>query len=246
MGENKEIKESHQTTLQGADKALGWLETILKLMKKFGTTKVLGALLIITIMFSFFYAMFNIDKVFEIYDNWEQRRHDAKMEQRMEMAPRIQSLIDKLTFRVNASRTLVLELHNGNTGNGGLPFTKCTATYESLNLAVHPVAQEYQDVNMSLFPFAHTLCDLGYWCGEADDIEDIDRGLYYRIKSNGTEHLAACVIEGVDNKPIACLIVAFDEHKKEMLNHDCEINRESMRHIAMELAVILEVSRYLQ
>ena len=110
------------------------------------------------------------------------------MELRMEMAPKIQTLTDKLTYKVGATRVVVLEMHNGNVGTGGLPFTKCSATYESLNIGVFPFSDQYQDQNMSLIPYATFLFKQGYWCGNISEIENIDRGLYYKMKMNDFQH----------------------------------------------------------
>lgn len=240
--EEKEIKDIN-INIDNTDSALGWVERILKLIKEYGPFKIIGATFMVIIVSMLLYFSFNITKAFELYDAWKERAHMDKMELRMEMAPKIQSLTDKLTYGIHASRTIVLELHNGNTGNGGLPFTKCSATYESMNLGVYPIAQQYQEVNLSLMPFANKLFNEGYWCGDCDELQDIDRGLYYKMKSNGCEHFAACVIEGIDNTAIAFMIVSFDQPSIDMSGHDCYYVRENIRHIAMELAVVLEVSR---
>lgn len=241
--ENDSTKERIQINIDNTDDALNWLERLLRLLQEYGPWKILGATCLITVVSAFLYFTLNFDKALEIYDAWKLRQHDAKMELRMEMGPKIQSLVDKLTYSSNASRTVVLEMHNGNTGSGGLPFTKCTATYESLNIGIHPVSQQYQDINMSLIPFVHTLVKDGYWCGNTDDLETIDRGLYYKLKSNNTEHFAACAIEGLDNKPIAFLFVSFNSKPDSLKYHECQNTRDNIRHVAMELSVILEVSR---
>lgn len=246
MEENKKVTETQeriQISIDNTDDALNWLERLLKLLQEYGPWKILGATGLIIVVSAILYFALNFDKTLEIYDAWRARQHDIKMELRMELGPKVQSLIDKMTYSSNATRTMVLEMHNGNTGSGGLPFTKCTATYESLNIGQQPVANQYQDVNMSLMPFINTLIKKGYWCGNTDEIESIDRGLYYKMKSNNTEHFAACVIEGVDSKPIAFLFVSFENKSDSLNNHDCIHIRENIRHVAIELAVFLEVTR---
>jgi hypothetical protein len=246
MENNSDNKERIEINIDNTDSAIGWLERMLALLKEYGPFKIIGATVLIVIVSSFLYFMFNISKAFEIYDEWRARCHDEKMELRMEMGPKIQSITDKLTYSTNASRTLVLELHNGNTGNGGLPFTKCTATYESLNIGKYPVSSQYQDVNMSLIPFTSKLFKEGYWCGNTDDLEPIDRALFYKIKSNGIEHFSACSIEGIGGKIIAFMIVSFDEKIEELNNHNCAETKKMLKHCAMELAVILEVTRLIE
>jgi hypothetical protein len=219
---------------------LNLLERGLKLIKEYGVVKFVGGAILLAMISIFFYFVFNPTKGFELYDEWKDRQHDYLMEMRMDNAPKVQSLIDKLTFKVDASRVLLLELHNGNTSVGGIPFTKCSATFEGLNIGAHPVANQYQNQNLSLIPFVSHLFDCGYWCGNTDQLLEIDRALYYKMKSNNTEHFAACVIEGVD-KPLAMLIISFD--KLPNGEHDCELVRNNIRHIAMELAVLMEVER---
>ena len=61
------------------------------------------------------------------------------------------------------------------------------------------------------------------------------------MKSNGTEHFTACVIEGID-KPLAILIVSFDKH---LMNITIVKLIEKILDIAMELSVILKLKQEL-
>lgn len=243
MANTEQQEKREPIIINNTNEVLGFLEKALKLVKEYGITRILTVALLTALLSTFFYFIFNPDKAFEIYNNWQQTRHNQLIELRMENAPKIQSMLDKLTYKVSASRVMVLEMHNGSEGLGGLPFTKCTATYESLNLGIHPVSHLYQNQNMSLIPFTTFLIDKGYWCGNVDDMMNIDKGLGYKIKSNNTEHFAACVIEGID-KPLAFLFVSFEATPDE--NHDCVMVRENLRHIAMEIAVYLEVENRLK
>lgn len=241
METKKEQREKLKITDTGL--YLGWLESALNLVKQHGITKILIVTFLISLISTYFYIIFNPEAAFDAYDRWKQITHTELFDLRMENAPKIQNLIDKLTFKVDASRTMVLELHNGSDGVGGLPFTKCSATYESLNIGAHPVASQYQNQNMSLIPFATFIFDKGYWCGNTDELLQIDRALYHKMKSNNIEHFAACVIEGID-KPLAILIVSFEKLPDEA--HNCDEIRENIRHIAMELSVFLEVEKMMK
>lgn len=241
METKKEQREKLKITDTGL--YLGWLESALNLVKQHGITKILIVTFLISLISTYFYIIFNPEAAFDAYDRWKQITHTELFDLRMENAPKIQNLIDKLTFKVDASRTMVLELHNGSDGVGGLPFTKCSATYESLNIGAHPVASQYQNQNMSLIPFATFIFDKGYWYGNTDELLQIDRALYHKMKSNNTEHFAACVIEGID-KPLAILIVSFEKIPDEA--HNCDEIRENIRHIAMELSVFLEVEKMMK
>ena len=236
-----ETNKKEPIIINNTSDVIGWLDRILKLIKEYGIGNIISGALLIAFLSVIFWFIFNPSKAFEIYEEWRDRKHDALMELRIQNAPKIQQTIDKLTYKVNASRTIILELHNGNTNNGGIPFTKCSATYESLNLGIAPVASYYQEQNLSLIPFATFLFNKGYWCGDTDELIEIDKGLYYKLKSNGTEHFAACLLEGID-KPLAFMFVSFD-NKPDSLHHSCTDVRNDIRHIAMELSVYFEVER---
>jgi hypothetical protein len=235
---NKEKKEP--IVIDNTSNVISWLERGLKLIKEYGVGRIITGALLIAFLSVIFYFIFNPTQAFEVYEDWKTRQHYKLMELRLENAPKIQNTLEKLTYKVDASRTVILEMHNGNTSTGGIPFTKCSATYEALNVGAHPVANSYQDQNLSLIPFATYLFQKGYWCGNVDELLEIDRALGYKLKANGTEHIAACVIEGID-KPLAFMIVSFDKLPDE--HHNCGAVRENIRHISMELAVYFEVEQ---
>lgn len=235
MSEQTEKKE--RIVIDNTSNVITWLEKGLKLIKEYGIGRIITGALLIAFLSVMFWFIFNPTRAFEVYDEWKKRQHDTLMELRMDNAPKIQSSIDKLTYKVGASRCVILELHNGSESAAGIPFKKCSATYEALNVGASPIASYYQEQNLSLIPFASHLFHCGYWCGSVDELAEIDKSLCFKMKSNGTEHFAACVIEGID-KPLAIMIISFeniDEH------HNCEEVRNNIRHIAMELAVIFEV-----
>lgn len=237
---NNEKKEP--IVIDNTSNVITWLERGLKLIKEYGIGRIVIGALLIALLSVMFWFILNPTRAFEVYDDWKKRQHDILMELRMENAPKIQRSIENLTYRIGASRSVILELHNGIENTGGIPFTKCSATYEALNVGCAPVANFYQSQNLSLMPFVTHLFQKGYWCGDVDKLTEIDKSLAFKLQSNGTEHFSACVIEGID-KPLAILFVSFDHVPDE--HHNCENIRENIRHIAMELSVFFEVEKQL-
>ena len=109
--------------IDNTDKVLSWIDKALGIVKNYGITRILTTSLLVGIISIFFYFLFNPNTAFEIYERWREVKHSELMELRMENAPKIQLLLDRLTFKVDASRSMILELHNGSDGVGGLPFT---------------------------------------------------------------------------------------------------------------------------
>lgn len=223
--------------MEKTDKGITLVERVLGLVKKYSILDFLKSFFLIFIIATMVGIISNPSLVFEKYKEWSDKEHAERIEARMKNNGKLHILSEKLMYKVEAKRVLVLELHNGLENNVGLPFSKCSATYEALNDGVAPVAEQYQNVNLSLMPFAFELFEKGYWCGNVDSLQDIDRGLYFKMKSNNTEHFAACVIEGVE-KPLAFIFVSFDA-----VNHNCVDVRENVRHIALEAALLLELNK---
>lgn len=225
--------------MEKIDKGLNWIDRTLSIVEKYKFKtifKAIGVLLIVAAVAGF---IMNPTWLFDQYRAWADNQHDDDMLTREQVDIKVHGIVDKLNYRTNSSHVVVLEFHNGTESNGGLPFRKMSATYEAVNVGIMPMADDYQEINLSLIPFATHIKSQGYWCGNIDELEEIDRAFCYRLKSNGVEHFSACLIEGVD-KPLAILMVLYD---KNYVTHECEGVRENTRHCALELALLLELNQ---
>lgn len=226
--------------IQDTSTALGWFEKVLDLADKYRIRTVLKSVFIILLIAGTVGFIKNPTWIFEKYQDWQDKQHIEKLAHRLEHNEKLHIMTEKLMYKVNADRVLLLELHNGNTGLGGFPFAKCSATYEALNDGIVPVAHQYQDLNLSLMPFASKLFDEGYWCGDTQDLKDIDKALCYRMLGNDTSHFAGILIQGVD-KPLAFLFVKFKDIGNE---HDCDEIKRVIEENAFQIALLLELNRH--
>ena len=225
---------------QKIDKGLGWLEKCLSIVEKYKFKTIFKAVAVILIIAATVGFLKNPTWIFEQYEEWKDKQHQEQMDLRNVNNQKIQHILDKSLYKIGADRITILELHNGTESIGGLPFTKCSATFEVMDDGIIPIAQQYQDQQLSLIPFSHYLAENGYFCGNLKELETIDRGLYHRMASNGTTHFAACLIEGVE-KPLAFLFVSFNGPLSD--DHNCENVRLQIRHIALEVALCLELNK---
>lgn len=224
---------------QKVEKGISLVEKALNVVEKYKLRTVFKACFIILVIAALFGFLNNPTWIFEKYEEWKDKQHQEEMDVRTVNNDKIQHLIEKSLYKIGANRITILELHNGNSGIGGLPFTKCSATFEYMDDGIMPIANQYQEQQLSLIPFASHLFKEGYWCGDISLLQDYDRALYHRMKANGTEHFAAAVIEGVD-KPLALIFVSFGEVGEE---HNCKYVREQIRHITLEIALLLELNK---
>lgn len=227
------------SNLENTSKGLGFLEKALSMVEKYKMATIFKGVVIVLIIAATVGFINNPVWVFEKYEEWSNAQHNELLEKRMRNNEKLHLKAEQLLYRINADRVLILELHNGLENAAGLPFSKCSATYEALNVGVRPIAEQYQNVNLSLMPFATHLFQNGYFCGDVEQLAEIDRGLYYKMLSNETTHFAACVVEGVE-KPLAFMFVSFNATDD---NHKCEEVRENIRHITLETALLLELNK---
>lgn len=225
--------------LNKVDHGLNWLDRTLAIVDKYKIWTILKALLITLLIALVVGFISHPTYIFDKYKEWEEKKHAEAIAYRLENNEKMHLLCERLMYRVGADRVMLLETHNSGNNLGGLPFVKASCIYESLNTGVTPISGNYQQVQLSLLPFASYLFKNGYWCGNVEELLEIDQGLYYRMKANGTEHFAACVVEGV-NTPLAFLFVSFKSIDEL---HKCDEVRENIRHISLELALLLELGK---
>ena len=227
--------------IENTSKGLTLLDKVLGMVDKYKISTILKSLfLLLIISFSIAFAS-HPTWIFDKYLEYEEKIHAEKMSLRLRNTDKIQTLLEKNLYKIGADRIVLLELHNGANGEGGLPFYKCSATYESINDGVYPVSSQYQSVNLSLMPFATYLFQNRYFYGSIEDIGDIDRALYYKMASNSAKRVYATVIEGVD-KPIAFLFVTF-QNDEEIGEIDWETeDLDNINHLSLEIALLLELN----
>lgn len=222
--------------IEKTDKGLGLIDKALTIVEKYKVTTILKAICVLLMVSATIGFISHPTFIFEKYAEWQSKNHQEQLAERLEKNYKINNIIQKSLYKLDADRIILLELHNGLNGLGGLPFAKATATFEVLN-ETQPVAGQYQDFNLSLMPFSTYIFEREYWCGDTDDLENIDRGLYYKMKGNGTNHFASAVVQGVD-KPLAILIVSFNEVSPK---HNCKEVEREIKHISLEIALLLEL-----
>lgn len=225
--------------MEKIEKGVTLLDKVLSIVEKYKIKTIFKGVFIILVIAGVIGFISNPMFAFEQFAIWQEKQHNEKIEIRMRNNEKLHILIEKLLYKVNADRVLILELHNGNTSNSGLPFAKCSATYEALNENIYPVSDMYQNINLSLMPFATELYTNGYWCGNTEELKDIDKALCYRMMGNDTAHFAGVLIKGVD-KPLAFLFVKFKSIDE---NHNCEEIKKIINDNALQLSLLLELNK---
>jgi hypothetical protein len=219
-GETKEQKTLLESFETGSEKidavikttnaTLGWMDTIHKFIAKNGFKKLIMDLMAVFITVFIALFMFQPGIFVERFKKYEDEQHEYRKELRTNNTPLVQEELDKLREQYNVSWAAVWELHNSTNNLDGLPFLFATLTYESMNPALTPIAQQFDEVRLSLHPLSTYLEKNEIWCGHVDELKEIDVAAYYRAKALNIEYLGFKLLS-VDGEPKAVLSVAFVE-----------------------------------
>lgn len=225
--------------IDNTERGIGWFEKILKLVEKYNVWHFIKTGFVILFIAGIIGIINNPLWLWEKMEKIKDEHHKELMDNRMENSSKIQSSIDRLLYKVNASRVVVIEYHNSTTSIQGVPYLKGTAVFEALNDNIRPVSDQYKDVILTLIPFVKHLSDMGYWCGDTEDMKYMDKSLCYKLLSNGANHFAASTIDGI-NGPIGLIIVSF-ENLDEL--HSCEDIKNRLLHTSLEIGVLMELQK---
>lgn len=173
--------------------------------------------------------------IFDKYEQVKEDRHRVQMENVMKNNIIIQTEMERLLYKTNADRVLLLQYHNTKNSLAGVPFIYLTATHECVNENVQPVASGYEVLKTSLYPFVNYMAKIKYFCGDIDDLRQYDKALAFRMEGNDVKHLAVCHIDC--QIPLGVIVVTYTNDVN--INHSCENVENYIRNTAMEIGILI-------
>lgn len=224
--------------MENIDKGLGFLDRALEIVEKYKIRTIAKAVVIILVIAGVVGFIKNPLWLYEKIEQAKEKEHTEKLIERTENNYKIQTAIEKLMYKTNASRCVVISLHNGLNDINNIPYLRGSAIYESLNDNVMPVSEQYQNVMLSLYPFTNHLYFNDYFCGDLTELKQIDKSMYHRFAANETTHLCAVTIQGKD-KPIGFLFLTYTYD----VEHICKDVKREVQHTALELSYLLELNK---
>ena len=126
------INETPQAEVQDSGKVIGWLDKLLALEQRYGVAKILVGIIMLFFMITLTTVAFNPTIIVNAIEKVQQKAHNEGMQKRLAADPIIRSNLAELRLALGASRTFVLETHNGGTNLTNLPFLYIDMTYEDL------------------------------------------------------------------------------------------------------------------
>jgi hypothetical protein len=204
------IPQVTENPIERADTVVSWIDKFLKMIRKYSAKKVLEAMLFVVLLVFLGLFAFKPEAVFKSYDEYKEKTHIERMDKRNNNTPLIQEELNKLRVQYNASWVSVWELHNSTNNLDGMPFIFASLTYESMNPGLIPIAEQFDNVRLSLYPLSSYLRMHDMWYGDVEKLKDIDNTAYYRAKALGIGYIGFKLME-VEHSPNAVLSFAFVE-----------------------------------
>ena len=219
-GETKEQKTLLESMESGNEKidavikttnaTIGWVEVIHRFIKKNGFKKLVMDLIAVCVVVFIGLWIFQPGIFSNRLDQYREQKHSERMVERMNNTPLIQAELDKFRIKTDASWVSIWELHNSTNNLDGMPFLFASLTYESMNPALTPIAEQFDNVRLSLYPLGSLLREKEMWFGDVETLKEIDNSAYYRAKALGIKYLGFRLME-IDGTPNAMMSFAYVE-----------------------------------
>lgn len=228
-------KMNETDKIEVVDKGLGVFERLVNFFGQHSVWEIIKTLFLSVLIGYTIYLSLNPEIVFNAYEKWRKDSHTEAIENSMKNSVLIQNELETLRERVGADRVLLLSYHNTTSSLVGVPYVFLTAEAESMGSGTHPVAEGYERVKTSLYPFVNYLNREIYFCGDIEELRNIDKALAYRMEGNDVVHFAAMNIEG--EQPLGVLFISYTEEINE--NHKCGDVKDMILRSAGRLAIYL-------
>lgn len=220
--------------IEKTESGLSFLERGLAIVEKYKIKTILKAVVVVLIAAATVAFIKNPYFIFEAFEKWKAQEHAEKVEIAMKNSQLIQYEMDALRMKTNASRIVLMTFHNQKQTLNGVPYIYLTAQNESLDYGIAPVAEKYEELKCSLYPFVNYIIQNEYFSGDIEDLTTIDKSLAYRMMGNDVTHCSIINIEG--GNLLGVLVITYTGDCSE---HNCKDVENMVRKSATKIGILL-------
>lgn len=224
--------------IDNTERGIGWFERILELVEKYKIKHFIKASFVIVLIACVVGFIKNPTWVIEKIHEWERKEHTERVEMAMKNTQLIQYEMDALRVKTNASRVVLLTFHNQKQTLNGVPYIYLTAQNEALDYGIAPIAEKYESLKCSLYPFVNYIIQNEYFSGDITELAKIDKALAYRMMGNDVTHTSILNIEG--ETLLGVLVVTYTGDCKD---HNCRDVELDVRKSATKIGILLSQIR---
>ena len=222
-----------QTKLNLFEQCLKIFETIVEFFNKFGVIKIFKTLIYCILIYWLLILCFKPSIIFEKIERIKTQTHITKVEKAIENSQIIQSELELLRQKTNASRAILMTFHNQKQSLNGIPYVYLTCTNEAVADSIMGISEKYEVLKCSLYPMVNYIIKNDYWSGDIENLKTIDKSLAYRMIGNDVKHCCFVNIEG--ENLLGVLVLTYTEE----IDHNCQEIEMLVRKSAMKIGIIL-------
>lgn len=175
---------------------LGWLDTILKTIKKYGVLEIIKALLLLFFVSMTIRICVDPGFLFEAWSEWSKRNHDKELVERNEKDEKLKNTLSQFLYKYHADRVFVIQYHNGTKDwqHGTMRFEKCLPNTVSMK-------SDYVNFNLTWLDLPFYLKENDLFIGSMNELESIDPVLHSQLVNKNVDYLACILIRNEYGEP---------------------------------------------
>ena len=183
--------------------------------------------------------------------NKEKEKHDIGQIQRLDIGEEINAILLSMLHKYHASRTCVLEFHNGGVNIGGLPFVKYDMVYEQINTDVDVLSSKVNDLPSSnLAPIIADLKDgttkfKVYYKKDIEDLINRSTVLYCHLKEIQVEYILYAPLYDSSNLMIGLVAIEYRTNSNTIISDESLFNKLIEKHGLDIHDDVIKISNYL-
>lgn len=175
---------------------LGWLDTILKTIKKYGVLEIVKALLLLFFVSMTIRICIDPGFIFEAWTEWAERNHYRELVERNEKDEKLKNTLGQFLYKYHADRVFVIQYHNGTKDwqHGTMRFEKCLPNTVSMK-------SDYVNFNLTWLDLPFYLKENDLFIGSMNELERIDPVLHSQLLNKNVDWLACVLIRNEYGEP---------------------------------------------
>ena len=191
------------------DKNMSFLQKLLSLQRKYGFFDIIKSLILLLITGYVVFFTLNPTYLLDKIEKLQVDKHSEAISKRVQSDKDVRLILERLLEITDADRAWLVEFHNGSSNIAtGLPFLYGSMRIEATRDSILNIEDDYSDFSLSRYPLMYKLMQEGYYYGSVDSIVNIDKRLYYKMKSNNVNEFAALTLYD-GNSPIGVIGLSF-------------------------------------
>lgn len=182
-----------------AGNVVSWVEKLGNFINRQGLKNTFLTIMLLFLCITVGYYAFNPMAIIDKVEVKQAKQHNEYIQKRKDADQIIKTSIVELRNVLGAQRSFVFETHNGGQNLAGLPFLYVDMTYDEPLSGMKKLQDEYKNISQTRYNIMDKVFIANFWCGPIEDVEEVDKELFYRLQKEDVVYLGLLVLYGEYN-----------------------------------------------